>query len=337
MIIVFRPDAQTAQIDLIKNMMTAKGLIVKEIQGADTQLLGLLGDTFALSPDLLLRYPFIERVLPVSQPYKLAGRDFHPGDTVIECGGQKIGGGHFAIIAGPCSVESEEQMLSIAREVKSLGANFLRGGVFKPRSSPYAFQGLGQAGLNLLKIAREITGLPVVTEIISAEYLDDFDKHVDIIQIGARNMQNYPLLKEVGRLDKPVLLKRGPASTIDELLMAAEYVLIGGAPVILCERGIRTFETATRNTLDLSAVPVIKEKSHLPVIVDPSHGTGQRNLVEPMSLAAVAAGADGLMIEVHNHPEQALCDGGQSVSADQFDRLVYNIRKLREALEGTRN
>jgi 3-deoxy-7-phosphoheptulonate synthase len=269
-------------------------------------------------------------------PYPRSGRLLNQPDTVVEIAGgkAKVGGGHFAVVAGPCSVESEEQVLSVARDVMRSGAAMLRGGAFKPRSSPYSFQGLGLDGLELLKIAREKTGLPIVTEIMSNEYLDEFARDVDLIQIGARNMQNFALLREVGRLDKPVLLKRGPSSTIDELLNAAEYVLYGGAKsqVILCERGIRTFETATRNTLDLSAVPVLKRKSHLPVMVDPSHGTGYWEYVEPMALAAVAAGADGLIIEVHNNPGGALCDGRQSITPLMFHRLMGKINKLREAL-----
>ncbi len=266
-------------------------------------------------------------------PYRRSGRDGHPGDSVFDICGRKIGGGHFVMIAGPCSVETEEQIIAIAEDVKRSGAAFLRGGAFKPRTSPYAFSGLGLDGLNLLKIARGKTGLPIVTEIISEEHLEPFAQSVDIIQIGARNMQNYSLLRAVGGLKKPVLLKRGLSSTIDELLQAAEHVMAGGSEeVILCERGIRTFETKTRNTLDLSAVPVIKELSHLPVIVDPSHATGHRRFVEPMALAAAACGADGLIIEVHNHPEAALCDGEQSVTPAMFERIVHRVSAVRTAL-----
>ncbi len=251
----------------------------------------------------------------------------------MSVGDKKLGGGHFGVIAGPCPVESEDQILSIARDVAGSGASFLRGGAFKPRSSPYAFQGLGLDGLELLKIARQKTGLPIVTEILSVDYLEEFAENVDIIQIGARNMQNFSLLMEVGKLGKPVLLKRGLSSTIEELLMAAEYLMHeGSSQVILCERGIRTFETATRNTMDLSAVPVLKNKSHLPVIVDPSHGTGHWNLVEPMALAAVAAGADGLIIEVHNTPQYALCDGQQSITPEVFHHLMKKINRVYEAV-----
>jgi 3-deoxy-7-phosphoheptulonate synthase len=275
----------------------------------------------------------VERIIRVKEAYKLAGRKFHPEDSVFEIAGRKIGGGHFAVIAGPCSVESEEQILSVARDVKAAGADFLRGGAFKPRTSPYAFSGLGLDGLELLKLARGKTGLPIVTEIMSSEYLEQFEADVDVIQIGARNMQNFTLLRQVGALKKPVLLKRGLSSTIEELLMAAEHVMAGGTrEVLLCERGIRTFETATRNTLDLSAVPVLKERSHLPVIIDPSHATGYWNLVEPMALAAAACGADGLIIEVHNHPEAALCDGPQSVTPQVFKRIMGKVERVRAAI-----
>lgn len=268
-----------------------------------------------------------------SAPYRLADRQYHKEDTVVSVGDAKIGGGNFAVIAGPCSVESEEQILSIARDIANSGASFLRGGAFKPRSSPYAFHGLGLEGLELLKIARQKTGLPIVTEILSQEHLKAFSEDVDIIQIGARNMQNFALLNDVGKLNKPVLLKRGLSSTLDELLMAAEYVMSGGNnQVILCERGIRTFETSTRNTLDISAVPVLKQKSHLPVIVDPSHGTGHWYLVESLSLASVAAGADGLMIEVHNMPQTALCDGQQSITPEFFHHLMKKIDRVYHAV-----
>jgi 3-deoxy-7-phosphoheptulonate synthase len=269
----------------------------------------------------------------MADKYKLSGRGNHPEDTVIEVGGRRVGGGEFAVIAGPCSVETEPQILSIARDVKAAGATFLRGGAFKPRTSPYAFSGLGLEGLDLLMIAREKTGLPIVTEIMSTEFLDRFERDVDIIQIGARNMQNYDLLHAVGALHKPVLLKRGLSSTLDELLLAAEHIMAEGArDVILCERGIRTFETATRNTLDLAAIPVLKRLTHLPVIVDPSHATGYWHLVEPMALAAVAAGADGLIIEVHNHPEAALCDGAQSVTPQVFRHIMQRVGTVRTAL-----
>jgi 3-deoxy-7-phosphoheptulonate synthase len=334
MIIILKPEATERQISALKDEMTRRKLIIQEITGETTRMIGLAGDTSMLSPEMVTRHEFVERVMKVSEPYKLASRRFHPQDTAIELpGGQRIGGGGLAVIAGPCSVESEEQILSIAKEVKLSGATFLRGGAFKPRSSPYSFQGLGLDGLELLKIAREKTGLPIVTEIMSQEHCGIFARDVDVIQIGARNMQNFPLLREVGGLGRPVLLKRGSSSTIDEMLQAADYVLAGGkSPVILCERGIRTFETATRNTLDLSAVPVLKKRSHLPVVVDPSHGTGHWDLVSPMALAAVAAGADGIMIEVHNHPEKALCDGQQSVTPFLFDRMMQRVRRLHGAI-----
>jgi 3-deoxy-7-phosphoheptulonate synthase len=299
------------------------------IGGADAALRNDAGVTEAI--DGLLE---ICRIEDQTEPYTLASRRFQPQDTVVGLpGGQKIGGGRFAVIAGPSSIESEEQILSIAREVRLSGAHFLRGGAFKPHDSSRAFQGLGLEGLNFLKIAREKTGLPIVTEILSEEQCDIFERDVDIIQIGARNARNFPLLRQVGALGKPVLLKRGPSCTIDETLQAADSLLAEGkSQVILCERGIHTFETATRNTLDLSAVPVLKKRSRLPVIVDPSHGTGRWDLVFPMAMAAVAAGADGLMIEVHNHPEQALCDGQQSITPLLFDRLMRKALRLREII-----
>jgi len=335
MILIIKPQAHRADVEALRAEMTARKFIVQEIQGESTLMLGLAGDTSVLSADEMMRHECVESVMRVSEPYKLAGRKFHPQDTVIDVAGRQIGGGTLTVMAGPCSVESEEQVLSIARDVERSGAAFLRGGAFKPRSSPYAFQGLGLSGLDLMKIAREKTGLPIVTEIMSQEYCDVFGREVDIIQIGARNMQNFPLLRAVGQLGKPVLLKRGPSSTIDEMLMAADYILVGGkSQVILCERGIRTFETATRNTLDLSAVPVLKKRSHLPVIVDPSHGTGYWDLVEPMAMAAVAAGADGLIIEVHNRPDKALCDGPQCITPFVFDNLMKKLRKLHEIVKG---
>ncbi|MDR1471933.1 MAG: 3-deoxy-7-phosphoheptulonate synthase [Synergistaceae bacterium] len=334
MIIILKPSATEPQIDALKGEMSAEGLIIQEIQGETTRMIGLAGDTSMLAPEMIARHDFVERVMKVSEPYKLASRRLHPRDTVVElpCGA-RVGGGGLAVIAGPCSVESEDQILSIARDVKRSGAAFLRGGAFKPRSSPYSFQGLGLDGLSLLKMAREKTGLPIVTEIMSPKHCDVFTKDVDVIQIGARNMQNFPLLREVGGLGKPVLLKRGASCTIDEMLQAADYVLMEGcSQVILCERGIRTFETATRNTLDISAVPVLKKRSHLPVVVDPSHGTGHWDLVIPMAMAAVAAGSDGLMIEVHNHPERALCDGQQSITPFLFDGLMRKVTELHKII-----
>jgi len=334
MIIIVKPDSNPNEIELFKKDMENRGFVVQEIKGESTYMLGLAGDTSSLQQDAIARNNFVQSIMKVQEPYKLAGRKFHPQDTVVDVNGNKIGGGNFSVIAGPCSVESEEQILSVARDIKNSGAKFLRGGAFKPRTSPYAFQGLGLDGLALLKIARQKTGLPIVSEIMSSEYLQAFADDVDVIQIGARNMQNFPLLKQVGELKKPVLLKRGLSSTIEELLMAAEYVMVGGArEIMLCERGIRTFETATRNTLDLSAVPVLHQKTHLPVVVDPSHSTGYWHLVEPMALAAVAAGADGLIIEVHNMPQCALCDGAQSVTPEVFHTLMKKISAIRSVIE----
>ena len=333
MILVLKGGAKPADVEDLKGSMQARGLMTQDIKGEHTHMLGLAGDVSALDEKALERIEIVERIIRVSEPYKLAGRRFHPADTVVEVGGASVGGRELAVMAGPCSVESEEQILSVARDVKGSGATFLRGGAFKPRSSPYSFQGMGLDGLELLKVAGEKTGLPIVTEIMSQDMLDVFERDVDVIQIGARNMQNFPLLRDVGRLNKPVLLKRGAACSLDEMLMAADYILMGGkSDVILCERGIRTFETATRNTLDLSAVPVLKAKSHLPVIVDPSHGTGSWQWVEPMALAAVAAGADGLMIEVHNQPERALCDGQQSVTPELFHKIMCKVAKIHALL-----
>ncbi len=338
MILVLRPEAKDEQIAALVERVQKMGLVAQQInsekEGGKTHMIGLAGDTSHIDRDQFSRMDIVESVMKVSEPYKLAGRKFHPDNTVIDVKGRKIGDGGLAVMAGPCSVESEEQILSVARDVAASGASFLRGGAFKPRSSPYSFQGMGLDGLELLKMARQKTGLPVVTELMSTDYLDVFERDVDIIQIGTRNMQNFTLLREVGKLKKPVLLKRGLANTIEELLMAAEYIMSGGTTdVMLCERGIRTFETATRNTLDLSAVPVLKEKTHLPVIVDPSHGTGYWNLVEPMALAAVAAGADGLIIEVHNAPQCALCDGAQSLTPEVFHRLMKRLSKVHEAIQ----
>jgi 3-deoxy-7-phosphoheptulonate synthase len=333
MILILKNGAADEEIEPIRRLLADRNVIIQDIVGESTRMIGLAGDTSAISEDAVMCFPCVERIMRIQEPYKLAGRKFHPADSAYDISGARIGAGDFAVIAGPCSVESEEQILSVARDVKASGAAFLRGGAFKPRTSPYAFRGLGLDGLELLRLAREKTGLPIVTEIMSQEYLDAFAEHVDVIQIGARNMQNFALLQQVGAIGKPVLLKRGLASTLEELLMAAEYVMSGGSQqVILCERGIRTFETATRNTLDLSAVPVLRQKTHLPVVIDPSHATGYWHLVEPMALAAVAAGADGLIIEVHNHPEAALCDGAQSVTPQVFHRLMNKARAVRAAL-----
>jgi 3-deoxy-7-phosphoheptulonate synthase len=302
--------------------------------GTQSTVLGLIGDTSAIDTDLVAAQDFVESVRRVQEPYKKANRKFHPDDTVVTLpGGQKIGGGGLTLIAGPCSVESEGQICEIARRVKKSGAKFLRGGAFKPRTSPYSFQGLKAEGLDLLASAKKVTGLPIVTEIMSEKYIDLFlKKGVDIFQVGARNMQNFELLKELGRIRKPVLLKRGLSNTLQELLMSAEYIMAGGNDqVILCERGIRTFEPYTRNTLDISAIPVLKKHSHLPVVVDPSHAGGISWLVEPLSLAAVAAGADGLIIEVHNDPPKALSDGAQSLTPDQFDKTAAHIKAAAKA------
>ena len=315
-------------VDWLKNM----NLDVHISEGAEVTVLGLIGDTSRVDMELLKSLDMVETVKRVSEPYKQANRKFHPRDTVIEIGSAKIGGGHFAMIAGPCSVESEAQIIEVAQAVKASGANLLRGGAFKPRTSPYAFQGMKGEGIRLLLKAKEVTGLPIVTEIMNISTLDLF-ADVDVIQVGARNMQNFDLLKELGKTQKPILLKRGLANTLEELLMSAEYIMSeGNEQVILCERGIRTFETATRNTLDLSAVSVLHGITHLPVVVDPSHATGKASLVAPMACAAAACGADGLMIEVHNNPTCALCDGAQSLTPDQFDAVCKKVRKIREVI-----
>ena len=308
------------------------GLETHLVKGKFQTILGLIGDTTAVDIDLLNGLDIVEDVKRIQEPYKNANRKFHPDDTVVEIGDIKIGGGNFQVIAGPCSVESEEQLTGIAKSVKASGAGMLRGGAFKPRTSPYAFQGLRGEGLELLEKAKAATGLPIVTEIMDASHLPMFE-NVDVIQVGARNMQNFELLKRLGKVDKPILLKRGLSSTIQELLMSAEYILAGGnSNVILCERGIRTFETYTRNTLDISAVPVLKELTHLPVIIDPSHASGMARLVKPLSLAAVAAGADGLIIEVHDNPECALSDGAQCLKPKKFKQLIDKARQIANVL-----
>ena len=324
MIAVLKQGVNEKQIDNLRSWLLSRGVDVHISEGRYQTIIGLVGDVSRIDPDLLEGLDIIESVTRISEPFKAANRKFHPDDTVVDVCGYKIGGGSFQIIAGPCSVESEEQIVYVAGEVKKSGANLLRGGAFKPRTSPYDFQGLHAQGLDLLAEAKAKTGMPIVTELMSADQIDLFlEKGVDVIQIGARNMQNFDLLKAVGRLDKPVLLKRGLANTIKEFLMSAEYIMSeGNENVILCERGVRTFETYTRNTLDLSAVPVLHELTHLPVVVDPSHATGHARLVEPMAMAAAAAGADGLMIEVHNDPQHALCDGAQSLTPEQFDRVA---------------
>lgn len=333
MIAVLKNGTTPSQIQHLVDWLKNMNLDVHISEGSEVTILGLVGDTSRVDIDLLKSLEMVETVKRVSEPFKQANRKFHPKDTIIEAGNARIGGGYFAMIAGPCSVESEEQIIAVASAVKESGASILRGGAFKPRTSPYAFQGMKGEGIRLLLEAKKTTGLPIVTEIMNINDLPLFED-VDVIQVGARNMQNFDLLRELGRTDKVILVKRGLANTLKELLMSVEYVMSGGNErVILCERGIRTFETYTRNTLDLSAVPMLHELTHLPVIVDPSHATGKARLVEPMALAAAAAGADGLMIEVHNDPPHALCDGAQSLTPDQYDVLAGKVRKVREALQ----
>ncbi|WP_077534021.1 3-deoxy-7-phosphoheptulonate synthase [Massiliimalia massiliensis] len=325
MIIILKNGQAPDQVKELHDYLGQYNVKISEIQGEQTTIWGLVGDTTKIDIAAIQAKDVVEDIRRVSEPYKIANRKFHPEDTVIDVCGVQIGGGTFDVIAGPCSVESEEQVIAVAKEVKKSGAKFLRGGAFKPRTSPYAFQGLHDEGLKYLLEAKKETGLPIVTEIMSLAHLDLFED-VDIIQVGARNMQNFELLKELGHCDKPILLKRGLANTLEEFLMSAEYIMAGGNQnVIFCERGIRTFETMTRNTLDLSAIPLLKHYSHLPIIVDPSHATGIPWLVEPLSLAAIAAGADGLMIEVHNNPKMALCDGAQSLTPVQFDQVMKKV------------
>lgn len=326
MIIIFKQSATPAQINTLCDGFRANGLDIHNSEGEHTHLIGLIGDTSAVDIDLVRANPFVEEVKRVSEPYKKANRKFHPDDSVIDVAGVKIGGGHFAVMAGPCSVESEQQIIGVAQSVQKSGATLLRGGAFKPRTSPYSFQGMRAEGLTLLEAARAETGLPIVTEIMNTEHIPLFE-HVDMIQVGARNMQNFELLKELGRLQTPILLKRGLSNTLEELLMSAEYIMAGGNEnVILCERGIRTFEPSMRNTLDISAVPMLRSKTHLPIVIDPSHAAGISWMVEPLALAAVAAGADGLMIEVHNDPAHAKSDGAQSLTPAQFDALMTKLK-----------
>ena len=328
MVVILKKNPNEKQLENLKNWLRSLGLEIHMSAGANQTVLGLVGDTSVVDIDLIKALDIVEEVKRIQEPFKNANRKFHPRDTVIEVGGAKLGGGNFQFIAGPCSVETEEQICYVAQAVKAGGAGILRGGAFKPRTSPYSFQGLGAEGIRLLLEAKEQTGLPIITEIMDLHQLEYFDD-VDIIQVGARNMQNFELLKELGHLRKPVLIKRGMSATLQELLMSAEYVMAGGnEQVILCERGIRTFETATRNTLDLSAVPVLKSLSHLPVVIDPSHATGKASLVRPMALAAAAAGADGLMIEVHNDPQHAWCDGPQSITPEAFAALAEDVRHI---------
>lgn len=332
MIAILKHGTTPAQTQHLIDWLGRMNLSVHVSEGSEVTVLGLIGDTSRVDMELLSSLEIVESVKRVSEPFKQANRKFHPNDTIIEVGGVKIGGGHFTMMAGPCSVESEEQIIEIAQAVKASGANILRGGAFKPRTSPYAFQGMKGEGIELLLKAKAETGLPIVTEIMNISTLDMFNE-VDIIQVGARNMQNFDLLKELGKTKKPILLKRGLANTLQELLMSAEYIMSeGNENVMLCERGIRTFETYTRNTLDLSAISVLHDLSHLPVIVDPSHATGKAKLVPPMAVAATAAGADGLIIEVHNNPSCALCDGAQSLTPAKFDELSQRIVKIREAI-----
>jgi 3-deoxy-7-phosphoheptulonate synthase len=333
MIVVLKKGTSDEQLENLVAWLKAQGVEPDVSKGTDITIVGLVGDVSKIDTELIEALDIVEKVQRVSEPFKAANRKFHPDDTVVTLkNGTKIGGGSFVFMAGPCSVESEEQIVGIAQRVKAAGAQILRGGAFKPRTSPYSFQGMGADGLRLLSLAKKATGLPIVTELMDIVHLDLFDD-VDIIQIGARNMQNFELLKEMGRLDKPILLKRGLANTIQEWLMSAEYIMAGGNHnVILCERGIRTYETYTRNTLDLSAVSVVHEVSHLPVIVDPSHATGHAKLVLPMAMGAAAVGADGVMVEVHNDPPHAKCDGAQSITPDQFDVLAAKVGKIREAV-----
>ncbi|NCB62423.1 MAG: 3-deoxy-7-phosphoheptulonate synthase [Clostridia bacterium] len=327
MVVIMKPGFTEEQLASATRAMEEGGVKVMISKGSETTILGAEGDASRIDQEKVSLLPGVERVMRVTEPYKKANRKFHPDDTVVDLGnGSLIGGEKLAVIAGPCSVESKEQITEVAKAVKTSGASALRGGAYKPRTSPYAFQGLAQDGIKLLQEAKAATGLPIVTEIMSTDNIEMFDMCVDVIQVGARNMQNFDLLKQLGKTRKPILLKRGLSSTIEEWLMSAEYILAGGNHnVILCERGIRTFETFTRNTLDLSAVLAVKKLSHLPVVVDPSHACGQAWMVERMSLAAVAAGADGLIIEVHNDPPHALCDGAQSITPGSFDSLMGKI------------
>lgn len=317
MIIVLKPHTSEENITRVENLVKNRGLDTHVVRGTEMTIIGCIGDTTLIDPRLFEVDSSVDKVMHVQEPYKLANRAFHPEDSVVDVSGVKFGGGHLGLIAGPCSVESFEQVLEVAKAVKASGANMLRGGAFKPRTSPYSFQGLGLEGLDILCAVRDEVGLPIVTELMSPQYLDVFNEKVDLIQIGARNMQNFDLLKQLGQLDRPILLKRGLNATYEEWIMSAEYIMASGNEnVILCERGIRTFETYTRNTLDLQSIPVLHKKTHLPVVVDPSHAGGKWWLVEPMAKAAVAAGVDGLMIEVHNNPECALCDGAQSLKPE---------------------
>lgn len=337
MIIVVKKDCQEKQLDNLLCWIKDLGLGVNVCQGQNSTIVGLIGDTSKVDIDLVRSLEIVDGIKRIQEPFKNANRKFHPEDTIVNINGHKFGGGNFQFIAGPCSVESEEQIIAVAKAVKKAGANLLRGGAFKPRTSPYAFQGLRNEGISLLLKAKQETGMPIVTEIMSASHIDLF-ADVDVVQIGARNMQNFELLKEVGKMQKPVLLKRGLANTIEEWLMSAEYLMSEGAKdIILCERGIRTFEPYTRNTLDLSAIPLLKELTHLPIIVDPSHASGLSRLVKPLSMASVGAGADGLIIEVHNDPSHALCDGAQSLRPEQFKEVVDHVDVMLPLVNKTRS
>ena len=332
MIAVLKPSATQEQTESLTKWLEGRGLSVHISRGEFCTILGLIGDTSQIDTELLASLEMVDSVKRITEPFKNANRKFHPDDTIVDINGLKIGGPHFQVIAGPCSVESSDQILEIAQSVKASGATILRGGAFKPRTSPYAFQGMRVDGIELLLEAKKQTGMPIVTEIMNTNHIPMFE-HVDIIQVGARNMQNFELLKELGTTRKPILLKRGLANTLEELLMSAEYIIAGGnRNIILCERGIRTFETYTRNTLDLSAVPMLQELSHLPVVVDPSHASGLARLVKPMAMAAAAAGAQGIMVEVHNDPSNALCDGAQSLTPEQFAELTEKVRRIREVV-----
>ena len=333
MIVILKPQTDQREIEKITESLQNKGVQVNPVIGKDLIILGLVGDTSKIDPTQIEANRNVERVMHVAEPFKKANRLFHPEPSIIDVNGQKIGGNKIAMIAGPCSVESEEQIVGIAEEVKKAGANFLRGGAFKPRTSPYAFQGLKYEGLELLKKAKAKTGLPIVSELMSPYDIEVFERDVDVIQVGARNMQNFELLKELGKTSKTILLKRGLSATIEEWLMSAEYIMAGGNEnVVLCERGIRTFETYTRNTLDLSAVPAIKKLSHLPIVIDPSHAAGKWWMVDPLSKAAVAIGCDGLIIEVHNDPANAWCDGQQSIKPSGYAQLVEELRLIAKAV-----
>lgn len=326
MILILKQGASKSQVSALQKRLTSMGLGIHESVGVSTHILGLVGDVSLVDTDQMLANPIVEQVRRISDPFKKANRKMHPDDTIVQVGNIKIGGGNFAIMAGPCSVESKKQILNVADEIKISGANILRGGAFKPRTSPYAFQGMRDEGLELLCQAKQHTGMPLVSEIMKIEDLPLFE-HVDMLQVGARNMQNFELLKELGQQNKPILLKRGLSATIEEWLMSAEYILAGGNEnVVLCERGVRTFETATRNTLDISAIPIVKKLSHLPIIVDPSHAAGKSELVHPLTMAAIAAGADGIMVEVHSDPNHALCDGAQSLTPALFDDLMDDVK-----------